>query len=414
MFELEQNMNILETRHLEIQWIVIDLNCFFAACEQQEDPRLRGKPVAVAPMITDSTCVLAASYAAKARGIKTGTMIKEAKRMCPGLVVVQARPQLYVDYHHRIFNTVEKCIPVADVLSVDEVACQLDKTQRTPEAITKLAHQIKSLIRTNVGECLTSSIGAASNRLLAKLGSDMMKPDGLTILSPEQMPHPILHLNIEALCGIGAHMGMRLRHAGIDTMQKLWDTDDREMRRIWGSVVGARFHALLHGVDLPAPLKPRRSIGHQHVLAPEHRHMSAALLVMRRLLARAADRLRHDNFYCCRLIIDIKWTSDLGYWVAERKFSETCSTGQLNHVLMALWADVPPQKPLRVGVTLTGLVASSHHQFNLFELPKSQALTTAIDKLNDKYGSGTIDFGVLMPPMTSKIAFQRVPDLREF
>src|SRR5258708_1415700 len=154
-----------------LRWLVIDLNSYFASCEQQEQPALRAKPVVVAPMLADTTCVIAASYPAKAFGVKTGTMIREARRLCPELIVVPARPKLYVEYHHRILDAIESCIPIEDVMSIDEVACRLDRSQRTPDAVTNLALQIKASVRDEVGACLTSSIGAATNCLLAKLAS---------------------------------------------------------------------------------------------------------------------------------------------------------------------------------------------------------------------------------------------------
>jgi DNA polymerase-4 len=96
----------------KLRWLVADLNSYFASCEQQEEPSLRGKPVAVAPLMADTTCAIAASYSAKAYGVKTGTKIGDAKRMCPDLIVVQSRPKLYVEYHHLILDAIESCIPI--------------------------------------------------------------------------------------------------------------------------------------------------------------------------------------------------------------------------------------------------------------------------------------------------------------
>ena len=152
-----------------LRWLFLDMNSFFASCEQQENPALRGQPVAVLPMMADTTCAIAASYEAKAFGIKTGTMVREAKQLCPALRLVQARPKLYVEYHHRILEAIETRIPIEDILSIDEVACRLDRVQREPEAARKLALAVKAAIREQVGACLTSSIGIASNKLLAKL-----------------------------------------------------------------------------------------------------------------------------------------------------------------------------------------------------------------------------------------------------
>jgi len=312
---------------LKLRWLVADLNSYFASCEQQEDPDLRGRPVAVAPLIADTTCAIAASYAAKAYGVKTGTKIGDAKRMCPDLIVVQSRPKLYVEYHHRILDAIETCIPIEHVMSIDEVACTLDRSQRAPEAAKRLSGEIKQAIRERVGECLTISVGVASNKLLAKLASDMQKPDGLTILEPEQMPERILHLKIEDICGIGANMSRRLRDAGLDTMAKLWQADPTTLQRVWGGVIGKRFHALLHGEDLPTPPRQKRSIGHQHVLAPEQRSIEQAKTTVQELLVRAALRLRQEKLYCRRLSVDIKWTQNRGHWIEDRcRFRFQCET----------------------------------------------------------------------------------------
>ena len=402
---------------LGLRWLVADLNSYFASCEQQEDPDLRGKPIAVAPLLSDTTCAIAASYEAKAYGVKTGTNIGEARKMCPGLIVVPSRPKLYVEYHHRILDAIERCIPIEHVMSIDEVACVLDRSQQTVEAVTKLSAEIKQAIRSQVGECLTLSVGVASNKLLAKLASDMQKPDGLTILEPENMPEKILHLKIEDICGVGVNMARRLREAGLDTMPKLWNADPHTLQRVWGGVVGKRFHALLHGEDLPSPPRQKRSIGHQHVLAPEQRSVDQAKTVVQELLVKAALRLRQENLFCRRLSVDIKWTQDQGHWIEGRSFNEAQDDLTLSRALLDIWKGVPKKKPLRVGVSLSDLVPASDHQHDLFDKPQNASLTKAIDDLNEKFGKGVVGFGLAASSsrkLTSKIAFQRVPDLSEF
>ena len=104
-----------------VNWLFVDLNSYFASVEQQDRPELRGKPVGVVPMMADTTCCIAASYEAKAHGVKTGTIVADAKRMCPNMVFVEGRHELYVDYHHRIVEAVESCVPVTAVMSIDEM-----------------------------------------------------------------------------------------------------------------------------------------------------------------------------------------------------------------------------------------------------------------------------------------------------
>ena len=146
---------------LPLRWLYFDLNSYFASVEQQLQPELRGRPIAVAAVHTDSTAAIAASYEAKAFGIKTGTPIWQAKAMCRDLVVVPARHQEYVRFHHAVIAEVERHVPVTAVCSIDEVACRLMDNENSAAGVEALAHRIKAGVRANVGECLTSSIGAA-------------------------------------------------------------------------------------------------------------------------------------------------------------------------------------------------------------------------------------------------------------
>ena len=420
--EIEHIMNINNAQRSEIgnevhtlRWLIVDMNSFFASCEQEENKSLIGLPIIVVPVLADTTCAIAASREAKTCGIKTGTAVWQAKKLCPQLKIVEARPKLYVEYHHRILKAIESCIPIDAVLSIDEVACRLDVREQQEDIARHLAQKIKDALRKEVGICLTSSIGIASNKLLAKLASDMKKPDGLTVLNPSAMPEAILHLKLEDICGIGRNMAERLHHHGILTIEDLWKADTHQLRRVWGGVTGLRFHMMLHGSDFSAPpANPRRSISHQHVLSPNERQISKATPVIRQLLIRAATRLRSEGFYCCRLGLDIKWEQQLGHYAKEQSFSETQDTGFLLKVLNSLWEKAPPLRPLRIGITLAGLEMQENHQADLFERPKPAALMSAIDQLNEKFGRGTISYGSSVSSMISKIAFQRVPELKEF
>ena len=339
-----------------LRWLVLDLNSFFASCEQQEDPELRDRPVIVVQTMAETTCAIAASYPAKALGIRTGTLVHEARRLCPDLKLVQANHKLYVEYHHRILKAIDKHIPVEDVMSIDEVACRLDKVQQQPVVARKLAQEIKHEIQSQVGACLTSSIGISANKLLAKLASNMQKPDGLVILPVEELPRAILHLKLRDIPGIGPNMAERLQKADIADIATLWKTDASRLRLIWGGVAGDKMHALLHGEDIVSPKHARSSISHQHVLAPKDRTKQKSAAVVRQLLVRAAQRLRDDGFFCRRLAVEVKWLRrDGDTWTATRSFSETQDTGVLLGVLQEIWREVPDLKPLRVGVALSNL-----------------------------------------------------------
>ena len=138
-----------------VQWLFLDLNAFFASCEQQENPALRGKPVIVVQTPTDTAVAIAAAYGAKNFGIKTGNLVREARQLCPDVITVQANHRLYTDYHERILKAVDTCMPVEKVCSIDEMACRLIGTERQVPVARELALKIKRTLREQLVECLT-------------------------------------------------------------------------------------------------------------------------------------------------------------------------------------------------------------------------------------------------------------------
>ena len=277
----------------ELNWLFVDLNSYFASVEQEARPELRGRPVGVVPMMADTTVCIAASYEAKAHGVKTGTVVGEAKKMCPELVLVEARHELYVDYHHRIVEAVESCLPVTAVMSIDEMACRLMGRERPLLAAMELGRKVKRTIRENVGETLRSSVGLATNRYLAKVASDMEKPDGLVALPLDILPEALRRLELRDLTGIGARMEKRLNEKGIHTMDELLSLDSERAGEVWGSVLGERLWHWLKGEDFDFDeAEHLKSMSHQHVLAPEMRTQEKAWAVAHKLLHKAAMRLR--------------------------------------------------------------------------------------------------------------------------
>jgi DNA polymerase-4 len=172
---------------MPLQWLFLDMNSYFASCEQEDRPGLRGRPVGVVPMLADSTCVIAASYEAKAFGVKTGTGVKEARLLCPGITLVEARPKLYTQIHEAIVNTVSSELPAPHVLSIDEMACRLWANERTGGDAVRLALHVKAKMRRDVGSTLRCSIGIAPNGFLAKVATDLYKPNGLVVLRAEDV-----------------------------------------------------------------------------------------------------------------------------------------------------------------------------------------------------------------------------------
>ncbi len=428
----------------QIAWLLLDLNSFFASCEQQEQPHLRGKPIAIVPMLNDSTCAIAASKEAKKFGIKTGTGIREAKQRCPDLVLVKARHKIYIEYHHRIIAAVESCIPVTKVLSVDEMACRLERHERDVDTGRALAHKIKRTIYQQVGECLTCSVGLAPNMFLAKLATDMQKPDGLVVITKKDLPHKLHGLKLMEICGIGRRMEARLNRAGIWSVKDLMAAPRAQLRAIWGGIQGALFYEMLHGADLQyaSGSSHTKSMSHQHVLEPRLRTIAGAADFSHHLLAKAAERLRRNEYYCSHLSLQLAFVSEnkdeernnwgnWAGWGSETSFPETQDTDYLLARLNELWLEVEhPRfkrlKPIKVGVVLHGLVPITQHQPDLFAPPPrvigrtqtpASSINHVVDSINAKYGRNTIGFGMRgseAKQFTGHAAFQRVPDIWEF
>jgi DNA polymerase IV len=217
---------------VSLRALIIDYNGFFASCEQQERPELRTRPVAVVPVMAESTCVIACSYDAKARGIKVGTPVSEARRLCPGITIVESRPEIYIRYHEKLIAAVESCLPVTEVWSIDEVWCTLPPDWQNRRDALATARKIKDAIRRIAGDCLTCSIGIAPNAWLAKIASDLEKPDGLTVIESEELPQRLFPLDLRDLPGVGRNMDTRLRTAGIDTLEKLCAASVAKLRQI--------------------------------------------------------------------------------------------------------------------------------------------------------------------------------------
>jgi DNA polymerase IV len=251
----------------------IDLNSFFASVEQQLHPEYRDRPLAVVPTQGDTTCCIAASYEAKALGIKTGTQVGEAKRICPGIVLIEGDHAEYAKYSKAIAEAVERCCPVAHTPSIDEMVCQLMGREQEPPRARRIALEIKQAIKDDVGETLRCSIGMAPNRYLAKIASDMQKPDGLIGLLPSQLPRAIAHLELRDLPGVGARTETRLNAKGITTMEQLLALDRVGMHQLMDSVWGDRMYHWLRGADTgddgaPVASGIQKSLGHSHVLGP--------------------------------------------------------------------------------------------------------------------------------------------------
>ena len=399
--------------------------------------------------MADSSCCIAASYEAKAFGVKTGTRVSDAKRLCPGIALVLADHAKYVEVHHRAVAVVDTLAPVRQVLSIDEMECELTGRWQQRERAVGLAERIKAEVVAQLGECMRTSVGIAPNTLLAKLASNMQKPDGLTVIEAHELPQRLYGLKPKAINGIGPRMVQRLERCGIHTMEQLYAAPRELLRTAWGGVAGAEMYDKLRGQWYGPRETVAKSLGHSHVLPPDLRNPAGAFAVLNRLTQKAAMRLRKQNVYATSMSVHVRcrhgYGDNRGLMGDDRAahVGETQDTAFLLHTLEQLWHSglhLLPQ-PVTVGVQLHGLIEAGQHTGDLFGFDEAAAdaveagtapnvsgslsaraapakdrrkLLAAIDTLNGKHGKNTVYFasaqaGLDHAPM--RIAFNRIPDL---
>jgi DNA polymerase-4 len=425
---------ILDLPPRPLRWLFLDLNSYFASVEQQVQPALRGRPVIVAPVGSDTTVAIAASVEAKRFGISTGTPVWEARRKCRDLVVTPARHERYVAFHDAIVAEIERHIPVTKVCSIDEVACRLLDNENDREGAVALAHRIKAGIRARVGECLTCSIGIAPNRLLAKLASDLKKPDGLIVFEQSDLPHALHGLKLTDIAGIGAKMERRLARDGVNDIAQLLDRRPRDAGHAWGGRDGDRLWFLLHGVDLPEKATQSRTIGHSHVLSPGKRGYAPVRLTARRLALKAASRLRRKGYRARLLVLHARFEDDKSTWRTSVKLPATQDSFVVLDRLETLFprlAAAGREHRLgcrMIGVTLSEIEPVAGEQGSLFahldpddplaRETRGLALSRAMDRINQRFGRNAVSVGPLnggrLDRVGTKIAFGRIPELSEF
>ena len=408
---------------MTLRCLFVDFDSFFASVEQHDDPSLRGRPVAVIPVDSTTTCCIAASKEAKRDfGIKTGTGVADALERCPDIALQIARPARYVRVHHQFLEAIQTCIPHGKAASVDEVPCWLIGRERQRDNAAAIARNIKRALRdVGFGDSLTCSIGIAPNKFLAKTASDMNKPDGLTVIEEADLPHALHELELRDLCGIGPSMEARLLHAGIGTVRQLCAASRDQLRRAWGSIEGERFWLQLRGFELPERETTRASLGHSHVLGPELRDVAGMRSVLFKLLAKAAMRLRDEGLLAGGMAIRIRFVGMEARFERDLRFAPLDDSPALLHLLgrhlqglerAAADGRWKPKRhpPLSVAVTLVDLSPRTAMCGELMaERQRAQAASALLDKVNRKYGNSALYFGSMAKAVDGNAAPMRIP-----
>jgi len=377
----------------------VDMNAFFAAVEQQNDPALRGKPVGVIGS-SGRTVVTTCSYEARRYGVKTGMTVWQARQRCPGLILVVADNRKYTDTSKRIIAMMRDYTPLVEVFSIDEAFLDVTGSLAlfgTPE---RIAYLLKARIRQALG--LTCSVGIAPNKLLAKLASDMQKPDGLTVIPPDRVAQVLETLPIQELCGIGSRTAAQLQKLGVFTCGQLGRYPLRRLQRRFG-IVGDKLHAMALGHD-DSPVVPMeqeapvKSVGHsmtlrEDVSAPED--IRRFMLQLAEMVGRRARRYGVSGRTVSLQVRLADFDTNLSRQTTLARHVNR--SDEIYAAALSILDTLELTQPVRLlGIAISGLRHQTE-QLPLFcEERRKTQMARAMDLVNDRFGEFTVNFASML------------------
>ncbi len=369
----------------------LDMNSYFATAEQQMNPKLRGKPVGVIKALGRG-CIIAASVEAKKYGVKTGTTVWEAKKLCPHIILVPSDMNKYFAMTKKLIKIADDYSPIVEVFSIDEFFLDVTDTQKLyGGGVWELAIELKMRVRQELGEWMRCSVGVAWSKILAKLASEMHKPDGLTMFSPENYLEETKNVAVEEVCGIGRARTTMLQCMGVRT---LGEARQRELPKEIADLVWLREENPLVTVE---DLQPAKSVSRTYTTYKVLGAKGQVLRLIRNLVEEAAGKLREMNM--CGRTYSLYLTPNpspnislrSGRWPGEGHYRVTVKIPtddpKIIYDLLIKEYNANPLLEIRfAGVTISNLIFN--YQFLIFN--QRQKLLNSVDKINKKYGGFTI------------------------
>jgi DNA polymerase-4 len=379
----------------------IDLNSCFATCEQQARPMLRGKPVAISNRTGKNSAIITASYEAKSLGVKVGMRRLEALQVCPELVFIEAEPSKYRYVYHKLLDIMNDHSAKVTMKSIDEGV--IDFSHAPPPLqglpLQDVGCEIKRRLKSEVGCWMRCNIGIATNRFLAKTAAGLHKPDGLDVITPDNLREVLATLKLTNLTGIAAANAARLGAVGIVTPLQFLDASEETLRKVvFKSICGTQWHQRLRGWEVDDYDSDIKSVGRQYVL--ESRQLSYVQVLQRlfHLAEEVGAKLRLKNKQARGVYVYAK-THAHGFWHRSHMAQLPFYNNQtIWHIAKQLFAQAPDDIR-EIGVTCYSICEPADEQLSLFgdELAREQQVTAAIDNINLRFGSRTIHSAETLP-----------------
>ena len=375
----------------------IDMDAFFISVEQRDNPALLRKPAAVCGSLSRSV-VTSATYEARPFGIRAGMSTQEAKRRCPQLILVPGNHSKYTETSARIFAILKKITPMVEVASIDEAYLDVTQSLLLFRSSLHMAQSIKDQIRES--EQLTCSIGVAPNKLLAKLGSGLKKPDGLVVIQKEDVEAVLKDLPVSKLYGIGPKLTEALNAMGIFTCGQLGNFPISVLTKRFGAI-GEGLHEMGLGLD-DSPVVPfdeeedAKSISHSVTLEEDTSDPNMLRKVLLQLSERVSRRMRREGFYGKRIAITVRY-SDFFTFSKQKTLSKWMNSGnEIFQYAFEIFKSVSHPKPIRLLGVGMSLLRKEGCQLDLFEKrEKKDNLLKAMDRVNERFGDWTLTWAGL-------------------
>ncbi|HET9721442.1 MAG TPA: hypothetical protein VFP32_00220 [Candidatus Saccharimonadales bacterium] len=384
------------------QILHIDLNSCFATVEQQARPLLRGRPIGVTNRLTKNACVVAVSYEAKAYGVKVGMTFFAAKRLCPDLLMIETDPPKYHYVYKKLISIMRSYSPNIGMKSIDEGVIDFTgtRTNINKRPLVVIGQEIKQRLRDEVGSWMKCNVGIAPNRFLAKTAASLHKPDGLDVITHQNLRHTLSGLQLTDLTGIAARNEARLNAAGIYTpLQFLEAPSDLLVGRVFKSVCGEDWYRRLRGWEVDDVEHSTKTVGRQFVMDEWRPSEEVLRSRLSHLCETTAMKLRYRGYAARGIYLYLLYANgDIWY---ERKLFKTpaFSGADVHRRALLLFNRRPKDDWVRMmAVSCYKLEPSPSRQISLLEEVNKQVwLTQAIDTINDQYGEFTISYASSLP-----------------
>lgn len=397
----------------------IDLNSCFATIEQQANPLLRNRPIAVAAYTTGNGCILAPSIEAKKLGIKVGMRVKEGKLLCPGLQILAPDPWKYRNIHTKLRDLISTYTADFTPKSIDEFVLNFEGYPAFKLGMQTIGQQIKTKIKQQIGDWLTVSIGIGPNFFLAKLAANLHKPDGLDEINSKNFQSIYSSLCLTDLPGIKNANTIRLNSVGIHTLLDFFKANVPTLKSAFRSILGYYWYLRLRGFEIDDVQFGRKSFGNMYSLQKRLTDPQDLSPLLCKLVEKSSFRMRSAGFSAGGVHIGLLY-QDHSFWHHGKALIEPIfSSNDIYKYAYKIMVSSPYHLPVsNLSVSLFNLVKTNSNQLDLFgKLKKKVSLTSALDKINHKWGNFVITPALMLGTedrIVDRVSFGNIKELEQF